>query len=226
MQNTLYNTLSNGSAYGNGQYSKVSTTSLPAPTDTVPARVTDWAAGLGTPIANNLVPLLAGSTIAQGLLPTVKGTGDGVVFGSSGSSSDSYYSSSGTGQGSGGLFSNAGSVSITPVSPTAAGVNGATAGVFLFPFALPATSTSQVATGMIGTSTSASDCVGNIALAAPTRHPRRPAAPRLRHRRTLWPCKTTFFFGPTAGMARPRRGGWAARGLTGRTSNTHPTVCS
>jgi hypothetical protein len=116
VQNTLYNTLSNSTTYAN-VFHDITTGSNGYSAGTG----YDLATGLGTPIVNNLVPLLANTTIPLGQLPTITGSGYG---GSGGGSSASGFSSfSGYSSGSfygyaapthmgAGLYTGAGSVSI------------------------------------------------------------------------------------------------------------------
>lgn len=127
VQNTLYNTLSNSTTYAS-VFHDITTGS-----NGYSAGVGyDLATGLGSPIVNNLVPLLAKTTIPLGQLPTIRGSGDGGsgassagFSGSSGFSSGSYYGLSATSQTGGGLYAGAGSITV-PTSSVAASVpNGA-----------------------------------------------------------------------------------------------------
>jgi subtilase family serine protease len=121
VQTTLYNSLSNGN------YSKIfhdittGSNGYPAGTGY------DIATGLGSPIANQLVPFLAGSTISIGKLPTIQGSGYGGTglgtattgfFSSSGFSftSGSFFAMSAGGRAGGGLYTGAGSLSFPPGS--------------------------------------------------------------------------------------------------------------
>jgi subtilase family serine protease len=97
----------------------------------------DLVTGLGTPIANNLVPYLASTTIPLGQLPTIQGSGYGNVYGTTsagfGSATfTSFTSFSGFtagGQPGGGLYTGSGSLSIPPNSAGANSMNSQNSGV-------------------------------------------------------------------------------------------------
>ena len=80
--NTLYNTL--GSDPTNPTYTSVFHDITTGSNGYAAGPGYDLATGLGSPIVNNLVPLLANTTIAQGGLPTITGSGYGGNGGGSG----------------------------------------------------------------------------------------------------------------------------------------------
>jgi subtilase family serine protease len=160
VQTALYNTL------GTSNYSKIFhdiTSGSNGPWNAGTGY--DWNTGLGTPIGNWLVHILAGTSVSPGL-PSIKGSGYGAVtsgFGSSTYTTTYFASSSGGSQGGGGLYANSGSLSIAPVSPSANGLNGPVAGALLMPFAVSTTfSFSAMAAPTTGVSTNASNFVGNV----------------------------------------------------------------
>jgi hypothetical protein len=127
---TLYNTL--GSSPTNSTYTSVFHDITTGSNGYSAGPGYDLATGLGTPIVNNLVPLLAGTSIAQGGLPTIQGSGYGGGGSSSGFGSSSrgsfgsgsLYGFSATSQPGGGLYASSGSISILPGSAGGNGLNG------------------------------------------------------------------------------------------------------
>lgn len=143
----------------------------------------DLATGLGTPIVNNLVPLLANASTGTTFSVTGSGYGgtSGGGFGSSsgfgGSSSFSsggYYGFTAGNQPGGGLFAGSGSLSIAPGSQGVNSLTGQTGGGSV----TPQTSASEInsltfslaTTGVATTSTATGEnnFVGNISTLAPT----------------------------------------------------------
>lgn len=179
--NTLYNTL--GSSPTNTTYTSVFHDITTGSNGYAAGPGYDLATGLGSPIVNNLVPLLAGTTIAQGGLPTITGSGyggsgggggTGSLGGSSGFSSGGGYGFSARSQPGGGLFAGSGSVSLPPASSNVNDLTGASmqTNAFQTPLANSLTFT-LAATGAATTSTltAANNFVGNIstlAAAAPS----------------------------------------------------------
>jgi hypothetical protein len=175
VQNTLYNTLSSGSAYGNGQYSNVFHDITTGSNGYSAGPGYDLATGLGTPIVNNLVPLLAGTTIPLGQLPTIQGSGyggtSGAGFGSTFSSLGGLVAGSRPGAG---LYSGSGSLSLPPAQGVN-GLNGPSAGSTengptiapRTPLATPLTSsTSTTNAATTSTPTEANNFLGNISTLA------------------------------------------------------------
>jgi hypothetical protein len=134
---TLYNTL--GSSPTNSTYTSVFHDITTGSNGYAAATGYDLSTGLGTPIVNNLVPLLAGTSIAQGGLPTITGSGYGGGGGTSGSGfgssssggsgsssfgSSSLYGFSASSQPGGGLYAGSASISIVPGAAGANGLNG------------------------------------------------------------------------------------------------------
>ncbi len=131
----------------------------------------DMATGLGTPIVNKLVPLLANTTVPLGQLPTIIGSGDG---GSSTGSGTSSYSTSlfgftAGGHSGGGLYTGSGSLSLPPGLDGSDGQSGQTSSApAVFAANLPASaplmpfvfSTSNAATTKPEASTG--NLVGNV----------------------------------------------------------------
>jgi subtilase family serine protease len=127
---TLYNTL--GSSPANSTYTSVFHDITTGSNGYAAGTGYDLATGLGTPIVNNLVPLLAGTSIVQGGLPTIQGSGyggggssSGFGFGSTSSGgfgSTSLYGFSASSQPGGGLYAGSGSISILPGSADANGL--------------------------------------------------------------------------------------------------------
>lgn len=138
--NQLYNSLSNGD-YAN-VFHDITTGSNGYPAG--PGY--DIVTGLGTPIANTLVPYLASTTIPLGQLPTIQGSGYGSAgttggFGSTTFTSFTTFSGYTAGAQSGaGLYTNSGSLTIPPASATANGLNGTASGTSAAS-AVPQTST-------------------------------------------------------------------------------------
>jgi hypothetical protein len=182
--NTLYNTL--GSSPTNRTYTSMFHDIQIGSNGYDAGLGYDLVTGLGSPIANALVPFLAKTTIPQGQLPTIVGTGYGGATGSSSGSLGSttftsfgYYGSGGAGQPGGGLYSGSGSISLPPSSsgtngqtngaPIASTANApASAGVMLF--STPLLSTLSTTDGA-GTNLS-TNMVGNFsALAASSPNP-------------------------------------------------------
>jgi subtilase family serine protease len=125
VQNQLYNSLSNGN------YANIFHDITTGSNGYSAGPGYDIVTGLGTPIANALVPYLASTTIPLGQLPTIQGSGYGGVSGSTGASfgsttfsSTSYYGFTAAAQPGGGLYAGAGSLSIPPNSTGAYGLNG------------------------------------------------------------------------------------------------------
>ncbi len=121
VQTTLYNSLSNGN------YSKLFHDITTGSNGYSAGTGYDIATGLGSPIANTLVPFLAKSTIPIGLLPTIQGSGyGGLSLGTSSSgssrsssfsrSSGSYFAMSAGGRAGGGLYAGSGTLSFPPGS--------------------------------------------------------------------------------------------------------------
>ena len=157
VQTTLYNTLSNSTTYAK-EFHDITTGS-----NGYSAGVGyDLASGLGTPQVNNIVPLLAKTTIAAGL-PTIQGSGYGGngssggsgsssagLSGSSSFSSGSYFAMSGGAKPGGGLYTGSGSVNIGSGSTGVGNPSGQMAGNPVAPVtALPAVLNAT----MIGTPT-------------------------------------------------------------------------
>jgi hypothetical protein len=109
VQTTLYNTL------GTSNYSKIFHDITSGSNGYSAGPGYDVATGLGTPIANQLVPFLARTTIPLGQLPTITGSGYGSASSSAGFGSTTFtsfaQSSARTAVG-GGLYSSLGSLSI------------------------------------------------------------------------------------------------------------------
>jgi subtilase family serine protease len=111
----------------------------------------DLVTGLGSPIANNLVPLLAKTTVAPGL-PTLTGTGTGPVSTATTTFAFTTFGFAAMGRaGGGGLYVTAGSPSITAGSQAATGLGSNAAGPSPTPAVIPSTSTpvSSLASAMI-----------------------------------------------------------------------------
>lgn len=175
VQNQLYNSLSNGN------YAKVFHDVTIGSNGYSAGTGYDLATGLGTPIANELVPYLASTTIPLGQLPTIQGSGYGgstatsASFGSTSFSSSSLYGFAVAGKLGGGLYTGAGSLSISPGSAGANGLSSRTGGVPLasapvtppsmpaMPLASPLT-TSNVPVDDVATSTpmSAANFLGSV----------------------------------------------------------------
>ncbi len=121
VQTTLYNSLSNGN------YSKIFHDITTGSNGYSAGTGYDIATGLGSPVANTLVPFLAKSTIPIGQLPTIQGSGYGGLGSGTGStgffssssfslSSGSYFTASAGGRMGGGLYTGSGSLSFPPGS--------------------------------------------------------------------------------------------------------------
>jgi hypothetical protein len=125
---TLYNTL--GSSPTNSTYTSMFHDITTGSNGYSAGTGYDLSTGLGTPIVNNLVPFLAGTSIAQGGLPAITGSGYGGSnsgFGTStsgGFGTSSFYGFSASSQPGGGLYAGSGSISILPGSAGANGLNG------------------------------------------------------------------------------------------------------
>jgi hypothetical protein len=129
--NTLYNTL--GSSPTNPTYTSIFHDITTGSNGYSAGVGYDLVTGLGSPIANTLVPLLANTSITQGGVPTITGSGYGATgtggfggtsgFGTTGFGSTTFFSftslgtffaRSGADRPGGGLYTGSGSLSIQP----------------------------------------------------------------------------------------------------------------
>jgi hypothetical protein len=139
----------------------------------------DLATGLGTPIVNNLVPLLANAP--SGTTFTIFGSGYGGTGGAGGSSSlggssgfsgSSFFGFAAGAQPGGGLYAGSGSLSLAPVSQGGNGPNGQTGGASVTPQAngvqAPVANSLTFSLAPTGTATATNNFVGNISTLAPS----------------------------------------------------------
>lgn len=172
--NTLYNTL--GSDPTNPTYTSVFHDITTGSNGYAAGPGYDLATGLGSPIVNNLVPLLANTTIPQGGLPTITGSGYGGNGGGSGSSGfggsssfssgSSFFGYTAINQPGGGLFAGSGSLSVNgqtggvSVTPQANGSQAPLANALTLTLAPTSTATTSTAIG-------ANNLIGNVSPLAP-----------------------------------------------------------
>jgi subtilase family serine protease len=163
VQNTLYNTL------GTTTYTQVFHPITTGSNGFSAAYGYNLATGLGTPKANNLVPFLANTTIPQGQLPTVKGSGDGIASSGAGTSLSTLTTlvgSSGRAQPGVGQYTSSGSLSISLAPNGANTLSGQTAAANA-PASSPVTSSFSTTDAETSAATFASSLVDNLSTLTP-----------------------------------------------------------